>query len=453
MPRRRVPSPSGKALYRVLAPGRPGVSAEQAALHQRSRLHGAIVTAVAASGYSATTVGQVVSLAGVSRSTFYKHFADKQACFLSTYDVIAAMATERITRAYRTPADPQARLRAGFQRFAQIIMQEPAAAHLVLVDALGVGHPVLPHRERMTATFELMLAQSFQAAPEQAHVTDTTIKAIIAGIRRVAYRRLLHGHPEQVSEIVDDLLAWALSYHAPGVEPPQRAAIGAAGSRAPQQTPKDSVIKTPKHPDRALHQDTPGAQPSHRELILHAVISLAGEGGYGALSIPAISARAHISNKTFYANFADKQQAFLTAFDQSTSRALQITGRSFRAAPDWPSAVKAAITALLDLIIEDHAFAHLAFFAILTGGPAAIQAAEQSLDSVQAMLAPGHQQHPEVPAVISEAIIGGIWNVIQYELGHDRTEQLPGLAGELTYIALVPFLGAKEAAEIATAVR
>ena len=433
----------------MLAPGRPGISAEAAALHQRARLHGAMVAAVARDGYAQATVTQLVSLAGVSRSTFYKHFADRQQCFLSTYDVIAAMASERITRAYRTQADPQAGLRAGFERFARIIIEEPAAAHLVLVDALGVGHSVLYHRERVSATFELMLAQGFQAAPEQAQVTDTTVKAIIAGIRRVAYRRLLHGHPEQVSELVEDLSAWALTYHAPGVEPPRRPSIAAAASPTSERALSDSAVKALDRAEGAPDADEAGAKPTHRERILRAVIGLASEGGYDALSIPAICARAHTSHRDFYANFTDKQQAFLTALDESTSRALQITARAFRAAPDWPTAVKATIARLLALVVQDEAFARLAFFAILTGGPAASDRAERSLDTFATMLAPGYEQHPEVPQVVGEAIVGGLWNVIQNELAHGRAEQLPGLAGELTYIALTPFLGAAEAAEIA----
>jgi hypothetical protein len=52
--------------------------------------------------------------------------------------------------------------------------------------------------------------------------------------------------------------------------------------------------------------------------------------------------------------------------------------------------------------------------------------------------------------VVGEAIIGGIWNVLQNEVGHGRAERLPELAPELTYIALTPFLGAEEAAKIAT---
>jgi AcrR family transcriptional regulator len=439
----RVPAPSGKALYRVLPPGAQGMSAEQIALHQRSRLQGAMVAAVARYGYADVTIKQLVSLAGVSRSTFYRLFDGKEQCFLSTYDLIAETATERISRAYRTPADWRERLRAGFTCFAGIVSEERDASHLVLVDALGAGHRVLEHRDRLIGHFELMFRQSFQAAPEHAVVSDTTIHAIVTGIRRVAYRRLLRGQPEGLGEVVEDLLAWATAYHAPGVTPPMRPPLPARDSPAGlYEALTDSAI-LPLDPAQAR------ATRSHRDRILEAVVSLASEGGYPALSIPAISARAGISNAAFYENFSDKQHAFLTAFEESNQRALLSTGEAFLGAPTWPTAVRAGIEAMLEFVRKDHVFARLAFFEILTGPPAAIEAAEQSLDTFAAMLAPGYEEHPHVPAIVSEAIIGGVWNVLQHEVGHGRAGQLPQLAPELTYIVLTPFLGAAEAAQTA----
>ena len=49
-----------------------------------------MLEAVSRHGYPATTVGELVALAGVSKSTFYEHFADKQECFLATFDEIVA---------------------------------------------------------------------------------------------------------------------------------------------------------------------------------------------------------------------------------------------------------------------------------------------------------------------------------------------------------------------------
>jgi AcrR family transcriptional regulator len=437
---KRVKSPSGRALYPVLPRGSHGIPADRVALNQRARLQGAMVAAVAQSGYGKVTIKQLVSLAGVSRSSFYKHFADKEQCFLATYDVIAAIATENIERSYRAHDDWQERLTAAFTTFAEGIVDERDASHLVLIDALGVGPRVLEHRERLTAAFERLFRQSFDSAPERARVTDTTIKAIVAGIRRVAHRRLLRDEPEQLRGLIPDLMEWALDYHAPGVKPPQRRAVPA--SKPLQQTLEDNSI-APLDPAEARRT------LSHRTRILHAVVSITSERGYAALSIPAISKTAGISNVAFYENFTDKDDALLSAFDEAIQRALKHVGKAFVAAPTWTDAAHATLKALLEFIAEDPIFARLAFFDILAGGPAAIEKAEQGLDTFETMLEPAFQAYPDVPEVVGEAIIGGLWNVIQHEVGHGRAAQLPDLTDELTYIVVTPFLGAKEAADLA----
>jgi AcrR family transcriptional regulator len=440
-----VKSPSGKALYPVLPRGTHGIPPEQVSADQRARLQGAMLAAVSKGGYENVTVKQLVALAGVSRTTFYKHFVDKEQCFLSTYDQIAMATSERIVDAYRAQTDWQLRLHAAFTAFAEVVINERASSRLVLIDALGVGPHVLEHRERLTATFEAMFRQSFDAAPKRAIVTDTTITAIVAGIRRVAYQCLREDEPEQLREHADALMAWALSYHAPGVRAPQRA-WAAPGARPLHVALQDTRIA-------ALDPSTARKTLSQRERILHAVVAITSDGGYAALSIPAISKTAGTSNVAFYENFTDKQQAFLIAFEEVMQRALASASEAFLAAPDWPSAARATIVALLEFVARERVFARLAFFDILTGGPPAIDKAEESLDAFLGMFAPGLEAYTHVPKVVPSAIIGGVWNVLQHEVGHGRASQLPELGEELTYVTLAPFLGAKQAVRIASGKR
>ncbi|MBA3867333.1 MAG: TetR/AcrR family transcriptional regulator [Solirubrobacterales bacterium] len=74
---------------RQLPPG-AGVAREAVVQNQRERLYGATVAVVANRGYRATTVADLTDLAGVSRTTFYRYFADKEACFLATLELIIA---------------------------------------------------------------------------------------------------------------------------------------------------------------------------------------------------------------------------------------------------------------------------------------------------------------------------------------------------------------------------
>ncbi len=48
-----------------------------------------------------------------------------------------------------------------------------------------------------------------------------------------------------------------------------------------------------------------------------------------------------------------------------------------------------------------------------------------------------------------EAIAGGIWQVLHNHIEHERVEDITGLAPQLVFVALAPFLGGKEAARVA----
>ena len=56
---------------------------------QRERLIAAMLKAAAELGYRETNVQDVIDRAGVSRPTFYEHFANKEDCFLAAFDASA----------------------------------------------------------------------------------------------------------------------------------------------------------------------------------------------------------------------------------------------------------------------------------------------------------------------------------------------------------------------------
>src|SRR3954452_23052879 len=88
------------APIRPLPRGPHSLTRDEVLASQRGRMIEAMAETVAAKGYAATTVADVVARAGVSRKTFYEHFRDREDCFLAAYDaavdaVIGAVA-ERV---------------------------------------------------------------------------------------------------------------------------------------------------------------------------------------------------------------------------------------------------------------------------------------------------------------------------------------------------------------------
>src|SRR3954454_10306657 len=98
VPLTMVRTPWGNAAElrdRKLRPGR-GTPREEAERNQRERLFAAMVATVAEKGYEATTVADLVKLSGVSRSAFYRHFEDKQACFLAAIEALVEPTFDRL---------------------------------------------------------------------------------------------------------------------------------------------------------------------------------------------------------------------------------------------------------------------------------------------------------------------------------------------------------------------
>jgi AcrR family transcriptional regulator len=412
--------------------------AARVAEHQKSRLEGAMVEAVARHGYAGTTLRELVGLAGVSKTTFYEHFDSKQDCFLSTFDSVIAILEQRVGAAYRTDGDFRSRLVAALTAFMNLAVEEPAAAALAAVESLTLGTAGVAHRERGSEAFEALIRQSFDHSPSDHVVSDVTVRAIVAGIRGVAYRRLRAGQAEELPELVELLVDWALSYQAANSEAVVRAAEIAEKPIEPAPQPDaDAKPSWEEPPDSALSKQT----LTQRERIVRAAGRVVVERGYEALSIPAISAAAGTSNQTFYEHFASKRDAFLAAFEIVAADALAVCLEAFESAPDGPEAIGVTVRALTEYISAHHIFARLAFFELPTAGPAALDRADAIMDSFSALLGPAQAPAgigaPAAPPVL-EAIATGIWSVIQYEIAHDRGDSLPLQAPELVRIALAP---------------
>jgi AcrR family transcriptional regulator len=401
-----------------------------------------MVEAVARHGYAGTTLRELVTLAGVSKSTFYEHFESKQDCFLATFDEIVTQVGVGVGQAYRSGGDFRERLIAGLGAFMNLAEQEPAAASLVTVESLTLGAAGVAHRERGSQAFEALIQQSFDHSPSERQVSKMTVRGIVAGIRGVTYRRLRAGRGEELPGVVEELVDWALHYQEPDSEATLRGVEAAA--RRPREdapAPPDQLDSPPGWGDPP---DSPRSRAllTQRERIVRGAAAVVVEGGYQALSIPAISGAAGVSNQTFYEHFTNKREAFLAAFGVIASEALSTAVAAFQREEQHPEAIGAGLRALLEHIAANELFAQLAFFELPTAGPVALDRADAILDSFGAFLAPAAAPGAiggPLPQSILEAMPSGIWAVIQHEIAHGRRESLPEAAPEVARIVLASF--------------
>ena len=86
----------------MMRPGR-GMPREEAERNHRERLFAAMVAWVVEKGYEATRVADLVELSGISRSAFYRQFADKKECFLAAAEELIEPTVAIMEQAEKCP--------------------------------------------------------------------------------------------------------------------------------------------------------------------------------------------------------------------------------------------------------------------------------------------------------------------------------------------------------------
>jgi AcrR family transcriptional regulator len=145
---------------RPLPRGQHALPREVVSDAQRRRIFESVVRAVAQKGYAATTVSDVIALAGVSRSTFYQLFSDKEDCYLAAYDDGAeAMFQAVVESGAAASDDPFDRFRASIAAYLEALADTPEYGTTFTIEILAAGPVAREHRERAQHQYvELMKA-------------------------------------------------------------------------------------------------------------------------------------------------------------------------------------------------------------------------------------------------------------------------------------------------------
>jgi AcrR family transcriptional regulator len=173
---------------------------------QRERLLEAAVRIVAEKGYGGMTIGDLTKGAGVSRTTFYELFEDKEACFLAAYDGAVEMLVRRVIAAYESREDWPERAAAGLAALLETLAAEPALARLSLVD-IGNAGPAAQRRyraaiQRLTPLFE----EGRDYAPGGRALPANTSRMAIGGVTGLIADELVAGRAEQLPGLLSDVL-------------------------------------------------------------------------------------------------------------------------------------------------------------------------------------------------------------------------------------------------------
>jgi AcrR family transcriptional regulator len=166
------------------------------------------------------------------------------------------------------------------------------------------------------------------------------------------------------------------------------------------------------------------------------------------MRIEDVIALAGVSRRTFYDHFANKEEAFLAAYELVLEQLLSGVTSAFASGESWTSRVRRGLAAFLNLLASEPVLAQVCVVEALAAGPRALARRTEAMAAFQALLVPPKGDAlatSTAPPVAVEAIVGGIYEVIYSRVTSNRTEELPSLLPSLLHSALLPFVGAEVA--------
>jgi AcrR family transcriptional regulator len=208
--------------------GHHGLSREQILESQRERLLAAVAQQVAARGYRATTITEIVKAASVSTRDFYGHFDGKEACFLAAFEAVR----EHLEGVLAAAAEPEpdwprqvvAVLRAALEFFAS----EPELARLCLVEPVSATPSIAIRFREVVLTCVPTLARGRTESDVGDSLPPSTEDSLLGGILSLTTRSILAGETERLPSLLPSLVEFILAPYL-GAE---RAALYAADSAA-----------------------------------------------------------------------------------------------------------------------------------------------------------------------------------------------------------------------------
>ncbi len=178
------------------------------------------------------------------------------------------------------------------------------------------------------------------------------------------------------------------------------------------------------------------ARQTQRDRLLDGMAQTVARRGYAATPVADVLKAAGVSRRTFYEQFADKEDCFLAAYDAIAALCTERLLAGYRGGDDWEDGIARAYDALLGTLAAEADYAHLGVVGVLAAGPRALARREATLRRFARFLDITREPAEAAirpPALVGQAIVGGIHELVYSQIVRGEAERLPELAPELRH--------------------
>jgi AcrR family transcriptional regulator len=172
---------------------------------RRQLILDAMIRVVGRKGYKLTSVADVIEEAGTTRTTFYKHFEDKQECFLAAYDQVVERVVGEVVASCNGSESWLERVRKGLETIVGLFAVDPELARTAIVEVAAAGADARQLHWNAINRFTEFLEDGKDLA--HGHELPENIALMAAGaVSGLIFDELLTGRAERLPELLPDLL-------------------------------------------------------------------------------------------------------------------------------------------------------------------------------------------------------------------------------------------------------
>jgi AcrR family transcriptional regulator len=193
---------------------------------------------------------------------------------------------------------------------------------------------------------------------------------------------------------------------------------------------------------------------NQRARLIRGMIQTVAARGYGETTVVQVTGAVKISRRTFYENFVNKADCFSAAYEVAFEGLLAATLNAADKEKDWADQVRARLRAILEALTVYPERA--TFFLISPTGVDDVVAHRhhRAMREIVSALTEGAPE-PDDPAesmdLRTDALAGGLSNLIVHKMNAGQAADLPELLPALVELVLRPFLGSERAVQMAQA--
>ena len=219
----------------------------------------------------------------------------------------------------------------------------------------------------------------------------------------------------------------------------------------------EALAPAARPPEALYRKLSPGPGKSAAEVASHqrarihgAMIEIAGERGYRAVTVRELAQLAGVSTRAFYEHFEGKEECFLSAHELVVRHIAAAGVAAQNGERDWQERLRLAFAAFAQELEVNPRASRVALVEPFAVGPAGLERMRRTEGIFEAMISESFSRSPDeidIPPLLIKGIITGAERVARGRVLADRESDLPRLAGKVHEWALCFHDGATEKLE------